>query len=32
MPPKFNKNRKPLLTGGKPDKANRTSELAAAGR
>jgi ATP-dependent Lon protease len=32
MPPKFNKNRKPLLTGGKPAKASRTEELAAAGR
>jgi ATP-dependent Lon protease len=30
MPPKFNKNRKPLLTGGKPSKASRTDELAAA--
>ena len=30
MPPKFNKNRKPLLTGGKPAKTSRTSELAAA--
>ena len=30
MPPKFNKNRKPLLTGGKPAKASRSDELAAA--
>ena len=28
MPPKFNKNRKPLLTGGKPAKTSRASELA----
>ncbi len=32
MPPKFNKNRKPLLTGGKPAKTSRASELAAVGR
>ncbi|HET9660325.1 MAG TPA: endopeptidase La [Thermomicrobiales bacterium] len=32
MPPKFNKNRKPLLTGGKPAKATRSDELAAASR
>ena len=32
MPPKFNKNRKPLLTGGKPAKASRSNELAAADR
>ena len=32
MPPKFNKNRKPLLTGGKPAKTSRTDELAAVGR
>ena len=32
MPPKFNKNRKPLLTGGKPAKASRSDELAAASR
>jgi ATP-dependent Lon protease len=32
MPPKFNKNRKPLLTGGKPPKATRSDELAAASR
>jgi ATP-dependent Lon protease len=31
MPPKFNKNRKPLLTGGKPAKASRADELAAVG-
>ncbi len=32
MPPKFNKNRKPLLTGGKPAKASRSDELAAVGQ
>jgi ATP-dependent Lon protease len=32
MPPKFNKNRKPLLTSGKPAKASRSDELAATSR
>ncbi len=32
MPPKFNTNRKPLLTGGKPAKASRSDELAAVSR
>jgi ATP-dependent Lon protease len=30
MPPKFNKNRKPLLATGKPTKSSRSGELAAA--
>jgi len=32
MPPKFNKNRKPLLNGDKATKSSRTEELAAANR